>query len=766
MDTQAIEYCEKQTGIKSKQIKTVLELFEQDCTVPFIARYRKEATGNLDETQIRDIDRSFNDFTEREHRRSYILEALEKQGVLNPDLERSVKKATSLNQLEEIYAPYKSKKKTKAMLAREAGLEPLAEDIYRSDKTLSKIEKAFVPTEQIKTWEEALEGAKAIIIERMVLTEGLRDQMAKHYRRFGIIEASKRKDAEKIKDYLKYKDYFEYSETISNLMQSKSSHRFLAIKRGLLQKVLKLQLQVDPVEIDKIVQKFTGFDIKDHARQIIIRSCSETAWKKYLHPSIEKELFSELKQSADSASIGVFGVNLKNLLLAPYLGSNAVMGIDPGVRTGCKVVVIDDTGKLLLDHVIYPHEPQLKKAESKKDIEQILATLKIQYIAIGNGTYGRETLAFIEDEIDAVKDGTVTATLVSESGASIYSASEVAKEEFPDKDVTVRGAVSIARRFQDPLSELVKIDPKSIGVGQYQHDVNQSKLQRNLKEVVEDCVNYVGVDLNTTSYHLLSYISGIGPKLAKNIVEFREKNGRFKKRTDLLNIARFTEKVFQQSAGFLRIYQGDHPLDSTFVHPERYKDIEAWCDSRSVNVIELLNKSESLEKLAKDNKLKEKIGELTFDDIVKSMGAPGQDPRKIFKSTDFAKGIRSLSDLSVGQWYTGVINNITNFGVFVDIGIKESGLVHISQLANKFVENPLEMVKVGEELKVRVMEVDLERKRLSLTCRTEEHEAAKKSDKPRRDRSKGQRNTGKSKNRAPKIPANSPFAALKNFKVK
>ena len=473
------------------------------------------------------------------------------------------------------------------------------------------------------------------------------------------------------------------------------------------------------------------------------------------------ELKSELKTIADNAAIDVFGVNLKNLLLQPYLGSKAVLGIDPGIRTGCKVVVIDDTGKYVGDHVIYPFAPKFDTQGSKVIIDKLVEAFQIKYIAIGNGTNGRETLEFIEDNIDAVKSGDVKAAMINESGASIYSASDIARKEFPDKDVTVRGAISIARRFQDPLAELVKIDPKSIGVGQYQHDVNQVRLKKSLGAVVEDCVNFVGVDINTASAPLLSYISGIGPSIAENIVKTREKKGVFKSRGQLLDVSRFSEKIFQQAAGFLRIYNGDHPLDGTFIHPEQYPILEAWTKEQGTDLNSLVQDKEVIAKLEKDQALKEKVGDLTFADIVKSLKAPKQDPRSEFKPVEFRKDVRKIEDLKDGQWYTGVVNNITNFGAFVDLGVKESGLLHVSQIADEYIENPMDKLKVGEKLKVRVIGLDLERKRISLSCKSEDSaDAPIQSSAPRKSK------PGKRAPMPPKDIKNNAFAGLKGLKLK
>ena len=749
MNENPIAYCVEKTDISPQQIKKTLQLLlEEECTVPFIARYRKEVTGNLTETQIRAIETAYSEHQELEHRRQYILDALAKMDVLSPELKQSVITAQTLSALEDLYAPYKSKKKTKAMVAKEQGLEPLANDIYLGKKDLDSLQKNFVGNEQVKDFDQALEGAKYIVIERIVNTPGVKDQLRQLYQSEGLLRSSIRKDAQTIKDHLKFKDYFDFNEPIKNLLSPKASHRFLAMNRGKTLKILRLVIELEPDKANSITERIIIPHPHDHRCLSLIKTWIQLCYKVYLHPSLETEFLSELKKIAEDAAISVFDVNLKNLLLAPYLGGKTVMGIDPGIRTGCKVVVVDSTGKLLIDHLIYLSSSEAQLQRAKTELEQLITALKVEYIAIGDGTFGRETLDFIENNVEQVKSKNISATLVSEAGASVYSASEAAIEEFPDKDVTVRGAVSIARRFQDPLSELVKIDPKSIGVGQYQHDVNQSKLKKSLGHVVEDCVNYVGVDLNTASYHILSYISGISATLAKNVVTYRNKNGSFSGRTQLLKVPRFSDKIFEQAAGFLRIYGGKNPLDSTFVHPERFSTIEQWCKKINTNVTQLLNDEKIQKRFEQDQQLMASLGEHSFVDIVNSLKAPSQDPRTIFKSTEFEKNLKSIDDVKVGAWYTGIVNNITNFGAFVNIGIKESGLVHVSQLADRFVENPLDVVKVGQEIKVKVLEIDRERKRLSLSCK-------KDGSAPPAPKAK-----------AEIAPKNNAFAALKNFKIK
>jgi uncharacterized protein len=535
----------------------------------------------------------------------------------------------------------------------------------------------------------------------------------------GVMKAALRKDGEKVEEAQKFKDFFEFSEPLAKIKDPKASHRYMAMRRGMNLKVLKVDAEIVPeIGIGLIEQSF--FPKRDKLANFeLLKKCAEKSFTNYIQPSLDLEVKNELKKIADTAAISVFGVNLKNLLLQPYLGSKAVLGIDPGVRTGCKVVIVDNTGKFMGDHVVYPFEPKNDVKGSALILNKMVEAFKIEYIAIGNGTYGRETLEFVETHVTQVKEGKVKATMISEAGASIYSASDIAREEFPDKDVTVRGAISIARRFQDPLAELVKIDPKSIGVGQYQHDVNQVQLKNNLEAVVESCVNFVGVDLNTASAPLLSYVSGIGPTVAQNVVKYRDQHGGFKSRQELLKVTRFSQKVFEQSAGFLRIYNGPHALDGTFIHPERYPTLEEWVKSKNKTLQDLLSDPNLQNELASDKNLKSTMGEMTLTDIVKCLKAPTQDPRTTFKSVDFTKGITDLKDLKIGQWYNGQVTNITMFGAFVDIGIKENGLLHISEMSDRFVENAMNELKVGQEVKVRVLGIDMDRRRISLSCKSD-----------------------------------------------
>jgi protein Tex len=776
LDPNAMIFCTTKLGLPPHKVMATCKLlFEEECTIPFIARYRKEVTGELDEVQIRDIQEAYNEYIETEKRRAFILDAIKKMEALTPELERQIKAASNLNQLEDIYAPYKSKKKTKAMIAKENGLEPLSEMILTGNQDVrtlvEEINQKFVAPAagKVKDVQDAINGACDIIMETFSHQLELKEKIRSAFWDSGVMKSGLRKDGEKIEESHKFKDFFEFSEPLAKLKDPKASHRYLAMRRGMNLKVLKVEAEIAPeLGIGLIEGHF--FPKRDQlANYELLKKCAEKSYTNYIQPSLDLEVKNELKKIADSAAISVFGVNLKNLLLQPYLGSKAVLGIDPGIRTGCKVVIVDHTGKFMGDHVIYPFEPRKDIVGSAQILTKMIEMFNIEYVAIGNGTNGRETLEFVETFIPQVKDGKVKATLISEAGASIYSASDIAREEFPDKDVTVRGAVSIARRFQDPLAELVKLDPKSIGVGQYQHDVNQVQLKNNLEAVVESCVNFVGVDLNTASAPLLSYVSGIGPTVAQNVVKYRNEKGAFKSRAELLKVARFSQKLFEQSAGFLRIYNGPHPLDGTFIHPERYPRLEAWVKTKNKDLKDLLSDESLQNELASDKTLKQEMGEITLADIVKCLKAPSQDPRTTFKSVEFTKGISDLKDLKVGQWYQGVVTNLTMFGAFVDIGIKENGLLHISEMSDRFVENAMDVLKVGQELKVRVLGIDLDRRRISLSCKSDsqtEGVSGTGAGAPRRGGGGGRREESRPQMNAGPQFKNNAFAALKNLQLK
>ena len=769
LDTQALVYATQKLQLPAQKVAAVAKLiYDEQCTVPFIARYRKEVTGDMDEVQIRAIQESYEEHIEIEKRRAFILEAVAKMEAMTPALEKQIKAASTLNQLEDLYAPYKSKKKTKAMIAKELGLDPLAQAILTGTASLESLNREMVALMtasggKLKNVGEVLAGASDILMELFAHELSLKDKLRHEFWRQGLIKSAKRKDAESIEDHTKYKDFFEFSEPISKIKEPKASHRYLAVRRGMMQKVLKVDVEIDPMVAYSMIEE--QFFSKRGALGCYeqLKKIAQKAYDQMIQPSLDLEIKNDLKKAADTSAINIFGVNLKDLLLQPYLGSKAVLGIDPGIRTGCKVVIIDPTGKFVGDHVVYPFPPKNDVKGAAEILTKMVDAFNIEYICIGNGTYGRETLEFVETNVPQVKDGKVKATSISESGASIYSASDIAREEFPDKDVTVRGAISIARRFQDPLAELVKLDPKSIGVGQYQHDVNQVQLKNNLEAVVESCVNFVGVDLNTASAPLLAYVSGIGPTVAKNIVAYRQEKGVFTDREALLKVPRFSQKVFEQCAGFLRLRESSNPLDATSIHPERYPVLEAWTKTKGKTLSDLIADKELQNAMERDADLKANMGELTLKDVVKSLRAPSQDPRTVFKSVEFAKGIKDFKDLKQGEWYQGVVTNITMFGAFVDIGIKENGLLHISQIADTFVENATDKLKVGMELKVKVIGVDMERKRISLSCKADARPEAAPS------ASTGQPRPG-GRDRAPQGPAqpafkNNAFAGLKNLKV-
>lgn len=773
IDQNAVLFCVDNTDITAKQIMAVLAmLLVEDCTVPFITRYRKDKTGGLDEEQIRLIQEKYDEYIEREKRREFILDAITKQEMMTPEIEKKIKAATNINQLEDIYAPFKSKRKTKAQIAKEAGLGPFSILMKESKLPMPELAKEalkFINKEKkIATFEDVLKGACDIIIEEIAHDTELKEQLRNDYWAQAMIKSTPRKGYEEAKDWQKYKDYFEYEQKVSDLKDPKAAHRFLAIRRAQTEKILKVEIIFDEEYANNMILSKHFVDTSVTSYKALV-DCASKAYKNYIHSSLDLEIKGELKKLSDESAIDVFGVNLKNLLLQPYLGSKTVLALDPGVVTGCKTVVVDNTGKFVVDTVVYPHPPRNQVRESATILNAMIEQFNVEYIAIGNGTFGRETLQFVEDNITAVKDGKVKATMISEDGASIYSASPIAKKEFPDKDATVRGAISIGRRFQDPLAELVKIDPKSIGVGQYQHDVNQVRLKKSLNGVVESCVNFVGVDINTASAPLLSFISGIGPTVAGNIVKHRDKNGLFTDRSDILKVSRFSEKVFQQAAGFLRVYNGKNPLDATFIHPENYDMLEEWAQSKGHTLEQLTTDNAVANQLKSDKDLIAKLGEFTVNDIYKSLTAPSQDPRTEFKTTEFRKDVREIKDVKIGERYPGIVKNITQFGAFVDIGIKENGLVHVSQMADHFVENALDVLKVGQEVSAVVLDVDMDRKRIALSLKSDGAEEAKTYERP----SGGPRKSKPRGGGKPKMPKqndaplkNNAFAALAGFKVK
>ena len=702
----------KETGFKPFQVENTIDLLSDGATVPFIARYRKERTGELDEVAIRTIEERFAYFTELQARKATVLTSIGEQGKLTPELQSRIEATLLKNELEDLYLPFRPKRRTKATIARERGLEPLADLIIARKPTTGTPEEAafpFVdPDRGVTDPETALAGAGHILAERFSEEAELRAFVRRLTGKQGYIAAHlvpKRKD-----EVTKFEMYYDYQE----LLRDVPSHRMLAMRRGEKEEVLTLDI-IAPVE--EIVAGLKKRVIRGSSIfNTILEEVTEDAYKRLMAPSIEAELRLEAKQRADTAAIRVFADNLRNLLLAPPAGGKRVLGIDPGFRTGCKVAAVDGTGRFLAHAVIYPHTGEGKAAAAKRELAVLLRDNGCEMIAIGNGTAGRETDQFVRETLAETGQG-LSVVLVNEAGASIYSASDIAREEFPDLDLTVRGAISIARRLQDPLAELVKIEPKSIGVGQYQHDVDQNRLRKALDAVVESCVNFVGVDLNTASWALLAYVSGVGPAQAKAIVRYRDEQGVFQSRRELLKVPRFGAKAFEQAAGFLRIRGGTHPLDATAVHPERYPLVKAMASDLGVSLKELAADPLLTARIDLNRYLGEGVGLPTLHDILEELKKPGRDPRAEFTTAAFRDDIREMGDLREGMLLQGVVTNVTAFGAFVDIGVHQDGLVHVSHLADKYVKDPNEAVRVGQVVQVKVLAVDAGRKRVSLSIR-------------------------------------------------
>lgn len=693
-------------SISEKQILTVDKLLEEGATIPFIARYRKEMTGSLDEVQLAAVRDKLTYFRDLDKRKETVLKTIDEQGKLSEALKEQILKCTDQNQLEDLYLPYKPKRKTRAVAALEKGLGPLADIVFlQAAVNPEEKAKAFL-NEAVKTAEEALQGARDIIAERVAEDAEARTAIRNLFAREAVLTSSVLKS--KMEEAAKYRDYFEFSEPLKQC----PSHRMLAIRRAEREGFLSMDISV---ETDKAVSRLKKLFIRSaNACTPHVETAVEDSYKRLLKPSIETEFRLLHKNKADEEAIAVFSENLRQLLLAAPLGPRRMLAIDPGYRTGCKVVILDEQGSLLENTTIFPHPPQNEQEKTLRQLRALVNQYQVEAIAIGNGTAGKET----EKLIRSIDFGSKPRIFqVNESGASIYSASEAAREEFPDKDVTVRGAVSIGRRLMDPLSELVKIDPKSIGVGQYQHDVNQSRLKESLDTVVESCVNLVGVDLNTASKHLLHYVSGLGPRLAANIVTYRQQNGPFRSRKELLKVPLLGEKAFEQSAGFLRIRDGEHPLDASAVHPESYPVVEKIAADLGCTVAELIAQKDLRKKIDLRKYLSESTGELTLKDILRELEKPGRDPREELKDFSFAEGIDSIEDLRYGMVLPGVVTNITKFGAFVDIGIKQDGLVHISHLANRYVKDPAEVVRLQQIVQVKVLDVDRARNRVQLSMK-------------------------------------------------
>lgn len=691
------------------RVENTLKLLQGGATIPFISRYRKEATGGLDEVQIGDIHTRYEKLCELAKRKETVLSTIEEQGKLTDTLRERISNCWDATELEDIYLPFKPKRKTRAEAARQKGLEPLAMLLLmQRENNLSARVGQFVKGD-VKDEEDALKGARDIIAEQVNEDERARNLIRNQFSRQAMITSKVVKGKEKEEAALKYRDYFDFCEPLKKC----TSHRLLAIRRGEAEGILKVSITPDDESVctERLERQYVHGNGECSAQ---VAEAVNDAYKRLLKPAIETEYSALSKEKADEEAIRVFAENLRQLLLAPPLGQKRTMGIDPGYRTGCKVVCLDAQGTLLHNEAIYPHPPKSETALAGRKLVKLVEQYKIEAIAIGNGTASRETERFVTSQR---YDREVQVFVVSEDGASIYSASKIARDEFPEYDVTVRGAVSIGRRLMDPLAELVKIDAKSIGVGQYQHDVDQSKLKASLDQTVESCVNLVGVNVNTASKHLLTYVSGLGPTLAQNIVDYRTENGAFHSRKELLKVPRMGAKAFEQCAGFLRIPQADNPLDNSAVHPESYAIVEKMAKDLKCSVADLIKNKELRSQIDIKNYVTDTVGLPTLTDILQELDKPGRDPRQKIQVFEFEKNVQTIDDLREGMELPGIINNITNFGCFVDIGIKENGLVHISQLADKFVSDPTTVVSMHQHVRVRVLSIDHERKRIQLTMK-------------------------------------------------
>jgi uncharacterized protein len=710
-----LPYIIKATGLKPYQVEQTVELLQEGATVPFIARYRKEQTGELDEVQIRAVEEQFTYFCELEERRSTVLKSIEEQGKLTPELRQRIESTRQKTELEDLYLPYKPKRRTKATIARERGLEPLADIMAAQELTVGTAEGAAVPfidpAKEIPDAAAALEGAGHILAERLSDNADARAAVRRLTKEQGVMAA--RVTADHKGQVTKFEMYYDYQEPLTSI----PSHRMLAMRRGEKEEVLSLSISA-PVE-----QILAGLKsrliLRESVFGLLLERVAEDAYKRLIAPSIEVELRLESKDRADEAAIFVFARNLRDLLLAPPAGGKRVLGIDPGFRTGSKLAAVDETGRFLEHVTIYPHIGEGRIPQARQELLRLVVAHGVEMIAVGNGTAGREMEIFAKETLAGAGRPLPTVS-VSEAGASVYSASDLAREEFPDLDLTVRGAISIARRLQDPLGELVKVDPKSIGVGQYQHDVNQAMLKRSLDGVVESCVNYVGVDLNTASWALLAYVSGVGPALARAITRYRDENGPFASRKALLKVPRFGAKAFEQAAGFLRIRGGKNPLDNTAVHPERYGLVESMATDLGVTLAQLAADPLMVDRIDPKRYVSESVGLPTLGDIFEELKKPGRDPRNRFQAAAFRDDIRGITDLQEGMVLQGVVTNVTAFGAFVDIGVHQDGLVHISHLANRYVKDPSDAVKAGQVVKVKVLSADPQRKRISLSIKEAE----------------------------------------------
>lgn len=726
MNTKHIALISTELGISARQAENTMNLLAEGATVPFISRYRKEVTGSLDEVQIGRIEDLKKRYQEIEERRDFIIKTITEQEKMTPELLGKLEGSWNLSELEDIYLPYKPKRKTRATVAIEKGLEPLAKIIFEQKEGAPDALAEQYINDKVASADEALKGARDIIAEWVNENAEVRDKLRKLFTHTAVLSSKVIEGKEE--EGNKYKDYFDFKEQLTSL----PSHRVLAVLRAESEGILYGSIQPEEEEALGIINK--QFVTGSGPAAVHMQKAITDSYKRLLRPSLENEFRALAKEKADTEAIEVFAENLRQLLLAAPLGPKPVIAVDPGYRTGCKVVALDEQGNMLDNDVIYPLEKNYKRDDAEALLKNWARKYNTAAIAVGNGTAGRETEEFVKKIDFGTK---ITVFMVNESGASVYSASEVAREEFPDHDVTVRGSVSIGRRLIDPLAELVKIDPKSIGVGQYQHDVNQSHLKQSLDRVVVSCVNNVGVNLNTASKHLLAYVSGLGPSLAENIVKYRKENGAFRSRAALKKVPRLGEKAFEQCAGFLRIENGDNPLDNSAVHPERYPLIEAMATQQQCTIQELMSKEDVRKKINLKAYVSEEVGLLTLEDIMKELDKPSRDPRDEIAIFEYAEGIHSMEDVKAGMVLPGVVTNITAFGAFVDIGVKQDGLVHISHLSNKFVSNPNEVVKLNQKVTVTVLEIDPARKRISLSMKDNEAPAQGGGGGQRKERKEG-----------------------------
>ena len=711
MQEEIIPIITRETGLVQRNVEGVISLLDEGCTIPFISRYRKEKTGGMDEVQITEISQRYEKLKELQHRKETIIKTITDQEKMTPELEKRIADCWDSTALEDIYLPFKPKRRTRAQIAREQGLEPLAQIIlFQRENNLERLAPRFVK-EGLKNMNAAIKGAQDIIAEMVSEDERVRNRLRQFFRREAVIKSKVVKGKADSEEAAKYSDYFDSAEPLRRC----SGNRILAMRRGENEGILRISIGI---EGDDALLKLQDMYVHSRGRcQEIIEEAVADSYKRLLLPSIENEFSAATKEKADKEAIGVFAENLRQLLLAAPLGQKRVMGVDPGIRTGCKVVCLDAQGNLLFHDVVFAVGSQNNVETAERKLSQIARRYDIETVAVGNGTASREATEVVKHAVKGL-DGKINVFVVSEDGASVYSASKIAREEFPDKDVTVRGAVSIGRRLMDPLAELVKIDPKSIGVGQYQHDVDQSLLKESLDRTVESCVNSVGVNLNTASIHLLTYVSGLGPTLAKNIVEYRKENGAFTSRAQLKKVPRLGPSAFTQCAGFLRIPDAKNPLDGSAVHPERYALVETMAKDCGCSVRELISSPEKRKSIDLKRYVSEEIGMPTLKDIMSELEKPGRDPRAEIETFEFDENVHSPEDLREGMVLPGIVTNITKFGVFVDVGVHQDGLVHISQMADRYVADPLEVVHLHQHVTVRVLEVDKKRNRISLTMKT------------------------------------------------